>query len=474
MDGLIGRKPEQRILTDCLKSGRSEFVALYGRRRVGKTFLIREMFKNVFTFYATGMLDGTLEDQLINFNDEIVNRGGGDLPVAGTWNEAFDNLNRLVASSRRKGKKIIFLDEIPWMSTAKSGFLPALAHFWNRWASSRKDVLLIVCGSAASWIIDNIVNDTGGLHNRLTRQIYLQPFTLKESEDYFRANGIHLPKYQIAEAYMIFGGIPYYLSLFKPNLSLAQNVDAIYFEDDAPLRNEYRNLYRSLFRNADGHMKIIKALASRKAGKTREEIIAASGLPEGGGLTGALNELACSGMIREYLAYGKARRDRLYQLIDPFTLFHLRFGNKRRTHSYDFWLRYCTTPAHSAWAGNAFEMLCLLHVPQIRRALGISGVLTEIYSWRSKTRDPGAQIDLVIDRGDNIVNLCEMKYSSSEYRIDKKYDLELRNKRAAFEAETRTRKAAHTTMITTYGLKPGEYSANIPFALTLDDIFVGE
>jgi hypothetical protein len=365
-----------------------------------------------FIFYASGILDGTGAEQIANINQEIAKFGGSNLKPAETWADAFRNLNALIEISEKNDKKVIFLDEVPWMSTPRSGFLSALDHFWNRYASMRRDVLLIICGSAASWIIENVVNNTGGLHNRLTGEIHLQPFTLYECEAYYRARGIDIPRYQVAEAYMIFGGIPYYMDLFRPKYSLAQNVDEIFFKESASLRNEYKNLFRSLFRYPDGHMRVIEALAMKNYGKTRDEIIAEAGMSEGGGLSKVLSELITSGFIREYQAFGKKKRDRLYQLIDPFTLFCLRFGSKRDAFSSDFWLRFCTTPAHAAWAGYAFEILCLLHIPQIRAALGISGVLTGVYSWKSKVSEPGAQIDLVIERGDQIVNLCEMKYAS--------------------------------------------------------------
>ena len=470
-DTIIGRKAEREILYDCLTSKKSEFVALYGRRRVGKTFLVRELLGPDFVFYTTGILNGTGADQLSNFNAEIANAGGRQLAPAKKWSEAFNNLNALIQSSGKKGKKVIFLDEIPWMNTPKSGFLAALDYYWNRHASMRNDILLIICGSAASWIIKNVINSTGGLHNRLTRQINLRPFTLNECELYFRAKGIDIPRYQVAEAYMIFGGIPYYMDFFKPRYSLAQNVDDIFFKEDAPLGNEFTNLFNSLFQNAGNHIRIIEALAAKNYGKTREDLIAATGVSEGGGLSGTLKELITSGFVREYRSYGKKKRDRLYQLIDPFTLFCLRFGSRRDVYSSDFWLRFCTTPAHATWAGYAYEILCLLHIPQIRKALGISGVLTGIYSWRSATRDPGAQIDLVIERGDQVINLCEIKYASSEYAIDKAYDQILRNKRSAFMEETRTRKAAQTTLITTYGLRRNAYQAGVPFEVTLDDLF---
>ena len=468
---IIGRIIEKERLLNCFTSGKSEFVVVYGRRRVGKTFLIRELLGHEFVFYASGLLNEGLDNQISNFNKEIRSHGGHLLTPATNWSEAFENLHKLIELSTKEGKKVIFLDEMPWMNTPKSGFLTALDHFWNRYASMRKDVMLIICGSAASWMIDNVVNNTGGLHNRLTCEIYLQPFDLKECEEYFRIAGIDMPRYQIAEAYMIFGGIPYYMDFLKPKFSLAQNVDTVYFNENAPLRNEYANIFKSLFRNADNHIRVIESLGKRNYGKTREEIAKDANLSEGGGLTKVINDLIISGFIREYVDHRKKKRDRLYQLTDPFILFHLRFGNKRKTYSSDFWLRFCTTPMHSSWAGYAFEILCLLHVPQIKHALGITGVLTEIYSWRSKNHDPGAQIDLVIDRGDNVINLCEIKYSSSEFIIDKEYDINLRNKRSAFIAETKTKKAAHITLITTYGLKKNQYQAGIPFEITLDQLF---
>lgn len=468
---LIGRQAEREDLHGYLTSKKPEFIAIFGRRRVGKTFLVRETLGTDFFFYTTGIIDGTFQQQLAAFNNEIIRRDGQHLPPATNWSEAFNNLNALIEQSDNQKKKVIFLDEIPWMSTQKSGFLSALDYFWNRYASSRKDILLIICGSAASWIINNVVNNTGGLHNRLTGIIGLQPFTLSECEAYFHSSGIDMPRDQIAEAYMIFGGIPHYMDFFKPNLSLAQNVDTIYFGEKAPLKNEYANLFKSLFKNSDTHLKVIEALALKNYGKTREDIINTPGISDGGQLTKVLDELSASGFIREYVAYGKTKKDRLYQLIDPFTLFCLRFGIKHSTRSTDFWLHYYTTPAHSSWVGYAFEILCLLHISQIRNALGISGVLTEIYSWRSKSYEPGAQIDLVIERGDNIINLCEIKYASTPYTIDKALDMNLRNKKAAFYAETRTRKAAHTTMITTYGLARNMYQAGIPFEVRLDDLF---
>ncbi|MCL2826051.1 MAG: AAA family ATPase, partial [Eggerthellaceae bacterium] len=315
---IIGRKAEQELLKQCLDSKKSEFLAIYGRRRVGKTFLVKEAFANQFFFYATGILDEnkSLSIQLENFNDELADQGGSEFARAQDWQEAFRNLNRLVEQTPGNAKKVIFLDEIPWMATQNSGFLAALDHFWNRWASSRNDVLLIICGSATSWIIDNVINNRGGLHNRLTRQIQLAPFTLSECEEFFDSNGFVMTHYQIAEAYMIFGGVPYYLSLMNPRQDLNQIVDDVYFRAGAPLQNEFGNLFRSLFRNPSNHVAVVEALASKAKGLKRNEIIEQTGLSDGGGLTRALEELEQCGFIRVYRAFGKALQGKTYQLTD--------------------------------------------------------------------------------------------------------------------------------------------------------------
>jgi len=470
-ESIIGRQAELNVLKNCMESRDSEFLAVYGRRRVGKTFLVRQALEEHFIFYVEGIMNEGMDVQLSNFNKEIVRYGGNSLPSGASWMDAFENLNKLIEKSEIPGKKVIFLDEVSSMATLNSGFLSALAHFWNRWMSLRGDILLIICGSATSWIIKNIIGDKGGLHNRLTRQIHLRPFTLKECEEFFKSRNIPLTRYQMTECYMILGGIPYYLKLMKRELSLPQNIDALYFAQDAPLRNEYRFLYDSLFSHPDNHIKIVETLAKVGHGMTRKDIADETGLANSGRLTTTLGELIDCGFVREYLAYGKKERDRLYQLIDPFTLFHLRFHDKRKVYSEDYWLHFSTTSAHAAWSGYAFERVCLQHIEQIRKALGIFGVLTEIYSWRSKAIVPGAQIDLVVDRADNVVNLCEIKYSSSPHRIEKSYAEKLRNKRAAFLEETRTAKSAHVTMITTFGLVRNEYSNEILSQIQLDELF---
>ena len=472
---LIGREKEIRIIKNCYESDRSEFVAVYGRRRIGKTYLIKELFEDKFTFFSTGILNGNNETQLNVWNNEIKRYGGNGYDEAKNWIEAFSNLNLLIERQnvikQGTGKKVIFLDEIPWMATMHSDFLAGLDYFWNRWASSRKDVLLIICGSAASWVVDKIINDKGGLHNRLTRQILIEPFSLKECEQYLISRHVMFTRYQIAEAYIIFGGVPYYLSLMEPQYSLYQNVDQMYFAKGAELRDEFINLFGSLYKNADNYIRVIEALAIKGIGLTRNEIIAGSKISDGGTLSKILSDLIISGFICKNKAYGQKKRDSLYKVIDFFSLFDIRFRDRRDEFVYDYWLRFSTTPAHSAWSGVSFEKLCMNHIAQIRKKLGISGVLTAIFSWRGESGGNGAQVDLVIDRNDGVVNLCEIKFLSGLFLIDKNYSEALRNKRSAFSNSTKTRKAVQTTMITTFGLERNAYGSEITSEVVLDDLF---
>ncbi len=468
---IVGRIREQKALMEYMDSKESEFIAIYGRRRVGKTFLVREMLGDSFAFYVTGMDNVSMQEQLLNFNLALRKSSGKEWTIAPNWLLAFDQLASYLDNLPR-GNKIVFMDELPWMDTHKSGFVSALEHFWNAWASARRDIKLIVCGSATSWMIDKLINNRGGLHNRLTHRMLITPFTLQECEWYFRSKSISYSRHEIAECYMVIGGIPFYLNQMKKGLSVAQNIDRLFFEEGALLGNEFDNLYRALFKYSEKYIKVVEALAMKGKGLSRMELIKQSGLANNGGLTTMLKELETCGFIRRYEPFGKLKKDALYQLVDFYTLFYFKFILKNRYKDNHFWTASQESPVHRAWSGYAFEMLCLCHIRQIKKALGISGVQSLVSSWRSDNAEEGAQIDLVIDRKDQTVNLCEMKYSIAEFVVDKKYDAVLRNKLAAFLAETKTRKSIQLTFVTTYGVKPNAYSSRVQSEVLLEDLFV--
>lgn len=468
---IIGRDREKSELKQYYESGEPEFLAVYGRRRIGKTFLIREFFAGKIDFYITGLANGNKEDQLRAWDMAMRSAFNSAEGSSTSWLDAFDLLRSKLTKQRKSKRKVIFIDEAPWLDTPKSGFLIALEHFWNGWASGRPDVFLIICGSATSWVVNNLLKDRGGLHNRVTRRMRLLPFTLKETEDYLLDKEFALGRYRICEAYMIFGGVPYYLSLLGKGLSLPQNVDALCFDEGGSLRDEFREVYSTLFKNSENYINVVTALSSKTKGLTRDEISSETGLKSGGGLTKVIEELELCGFIRVYPNYSTSDNLCLYQLTDPFSLFYLRFIRGKRPRNPRFWSSNLDSPSLTAWKGYAFEQVCLGHSEQIKQALGITAISTETSSWRSRYSSPGAQIDLLFDRKDGIINLCEMKYSKAEYAISKKEEAVLRNKIAAFESETSVRKAVHLTMVTTYGVARNTHYDIVHSEVTLNDLF---
>lgn len=477
---LIGRKREKEELKKWIDSDRSEFIAVYGRRRVGKTFLIRKTVGNNFTFHFSGSHGMTRKEQLLNFwlaMKEQLPEATATLPE--NWTMAFQELKTLILNST-KSKKIIFLDELPWIDTPKSGFITALEHFWNSWASWRDDIKLIVCGSATSWIINKIIRNRGGLHNRITHSLLVQPFNLHECDEYFNAYGFRFSKKQTAECYMTMGGIPYYFSLMDKGVSLAQNIDRLFFSMDAPLKNEFEDLYRALYKNYEAHIKVIKALAEKGHGLTRRELVAKTKLNGNGEFSKILEELELCGFIRSYLPFNtsgnrrfseKISKETLYQLIDFYSLFYLKFHNTRRLSNEHFWTGMTNSPKLNAWRGITFEMLCLCHVSKIKEVLGIGDVSAEVCSWYGEYEGHKAQIDLLIDRADDTINLCEMKFTRGKFTIDREFAENMENKIEIFQNATATRKNILLTLITTEAPDENAYSHLIQRLVTLDQLF---
>ena len=469
---LTGRKEEQIKLLNAMESDESEFIAVYGRRRVGKTFLVRETFGYKFTFSHTGLAKKCTREQLANFQSSLRRQGLRKAARPQGWFQAFDLLMDLIDSSNEK-RKVIFIDELPWMDAPRSGFLTALEHFWNGYAAARKDVVLIVCGSATSWIVNKILKNKGGLHNRITSRIYVKPFMLSECEEYASARHLGMSRRQLMECYMIMGGIPYYWSLLDKSESLAQNIDRLFFSADGDLRHEYSELYASLFKTPEPYISVIEALDSKRIGLSREEIIGKSGLPNNGKLSSILTDLENCGFIRKYSYIGRKSKDALWQLTDPHTLFYFKFVRGNTVNDEEFWSKTIGTPAYYAWAGLAFELLCLLHSRQIKVSLGIGGVISSEYPWHTPASDgePGAQIDLLIDRSDGVINLCEMKYTNGPFKIESSYNAVLQNKKSRFIESTGTRKAVRITLISAEGVVRNSYSDDIPNKVTADDLF---
>jgi uncharacterized protein len=471
MNKLSGRKEEQKLMRMLLEGDKPEFLAIYGRRRVGKTFLVRHVYQKETVFQMTGTANSTTRRELTNFfvSLKIADPETEYDKYPENWFAAFRLLQGYLEKKKEK-KKVVFFDELPWIDTPKSDFISGLEHFWNSWASARSDIILVVCGSAASWMINNLINNKGGLYNRVTRRIKLMPFTLYETEKFFRMKKIVLDRYQIIEIYMVMGGIPFYLNEIMPGKSAAQEIDRLCFTETGILRSEYNNLYHSLFKNAEKHMNIIETLAGKNKGRTRKELIKASGLPNGGNTTKALNELNESGFISIIYPFGKKKKNILYRLIDQYSLFYLKFMQNGRATGQGSWLSRIDHPSWRAWSGYAYENICFTHINPIKKALGISGVYTEISSW--KNTEQGVQIDLIIDRRDHVISLCEIKFSKDPYVINKGYRAELERKISAFRTQTKTTKTIFLTMITTFGLKENQYSLGfVQNTINLNNMF---
>ncbi len=476
---IIGRKEEIEILSRACDSGRAEFVAVYGRRRVGKTFLINEVLRDNIVFRHTGLSPYdrkrkvTLRDQLQNFYYSLIRHGmdGGEAPRS--WMEAFFRLERFLERQDNGTRQVVFIDELPWMDTPRSGFLTALEAFWNGWACSRHNLCLVVCGSATSWMLDNIINNKGGLYGRLTREIRLSPFTLRECEDFFISRGIKMSRYNIVQAYMILGGIPYYLDYFNPSMSLAQNIDSLFFSRQAKLGDEFERLFNSVFDKPQACMDIVRVLGERHSGFTRQELAQRTRSNPNGDFTKIMRALSASGFIVEYKPFSTAEHKEVrYKLADPFCWFWLHFKEFNHIVETDYWMHHLRESEIGSWRGIAFEEICQLHVEQIKRALQIGAVSSQESSFILHGDDghEGMQIDLLIDRADDVVNVCEMKYCKGEFIVTKSYAEKIARRIATLE-KLFPSKTFNPTIISTVPVSRNEHSDIFLSQLTIDDLF---
>ena len=480
MSNLVGRQQEQQELRDLYVSGRAEFVAVYGRRRVGKTYLIDETLGSHFSFRHAGLSpiddDGKrsmLKDQLRHFYHSLLSQGMKKCKCPTSWLEAFFMLEMHLQSIDDGKRQVVFLDELPWMDTPRSGFVTALEGFWNGWACHRHNFMLVVCGSATSWILDNLINNHGGLYGRVTYEMKLSPFTLKECEAFFRSRNIKMSRYDIVQSYMILGGIPYYLSYFQKGMSLAQNIDRLFFATGAKLRDEYDRLFSAVFSNPDDMKKIVGLLSTKHAGFTRQEILKKTGIDDSGSATKMLKALEASDFILKYVPFGAGKRNVAYKLSDSFCLFFLYWVVGRDKMNPDFWMLSQQSQAVTSWRGISFEEVCLVHIQQIKAALGIAGVSSTQSAWalRGDDEKEGVQIDLLISRKDNVVNMCEMKFCGDEYKVSKAYERKLAHRQIVLSEMVNRRTVIHPVLVTTYGLSYNEYSGSFVHTVVMDDLF---
>ena len=475
MQKLIGREREIKELERCLASEQSEFVIVYGRRRIGKTFLVDEFFRGKYDFTYVGGHKLSVKKQLRNFAKAIKKYAHlAKQPKFADWSEAFDALEEHIESIKEDRKKVIFIDEMPWIDTPQSDFVEEFETFWNGWAARRRDIMLVASGSATSWMMDNLIENQGGLHCRITSNIYLRPFTLQETERYLRERKCTWDRYQIVQTYMILGGVPFYWSLLDTKQSLAQNIDRLFFQRNAILNIEFDELFNALFTNADRYVQLVQLLANHKEGLTRTQIGKSMGI-DGNSLTTILKNLTRCDFVLRYGQLGNAVKDAIYRLSDFYTLFYMEYVHGNNSLDEQWWSKHFMSRSVESWQGRTFELVGMLHTEAIKRKLGISGIGTSVSSWRytppKDSKEKGAQIDMLIQRDDRIINVCEMKFSIGKFTMSSTYADYLRDRIEFFKAKTQTKYAVVQTLVTTYGVAEGINSGIVQQEVTMDDLF---
>ena len=474
MEKLIGRKTECEELEWAMQSDRSEFIVLYGRRRIGKTFLVRSFFNDNYSFHYVGVHKQKKEVQLERFREALMRYSKNQsVPALNNWRDAFHYLESLLEQCEDK-RKVLFFDEMPWIDTPGSDFIGEFEYFWSNWVQSRDDIVLVACGSATNWMKEKLENNRGGLHNRITHRIYLRPFYLSECKEYLTEHGFEWDDYQILQCYMVFGGIPYYLSLLRPSFSLPENVDYLIFRRGGDLSDEFRELFYALFSKADRYIDIVRFLSQKREGFTRNEIESGT-KHSGGGLTKILSNLERCDFVISYSQFGNAKKSTIYRLCDFYTLFYFRYVENNHSQDDKYWQHHFMDRSVETWEGFTFEEVCLRHLPHIKFGLGISGMATEASSWRFSPKQgderEGCQIDLVIKRADKIIHLIEIKFTEVPYTITKEYEQRLKKRKEQFMNITGISRGPVYTFITPNGVAKGLHSSFIHSQLTSKDLF---
>ena len=468
----IARERECSELKRCLESNRSELAIVYGRRRVGKTYLIENFFENKFDFKFVGTRNQNTRVQLANFARTLKRFSGQSVGTLKTWSDAFFALEEYLETLPKDSKKVVFFDEMPWIDTKRSDFVSALEYFWNSWAVSQRNIFFVGTGSATSWMIDKLISNKGGLHGRITARIHVSPFTLNEVEKYLRGLGCRWDRLQILQSYMLLGGVPFYYSQVEPDDSLGQNIDRLFFRDDGALRVEFDELYPALFSNSDIYVSVAKLLCENKAGLTYKEI--AKGVKiEGGKLSKVLKNLERCDFIEKWVQYGHKKHETIYRIVDFFTIFYHKFVEPNNSRDEQWWAKHMNEQSVTSWMGLSFELVCMLHHQQIKRALHIDTISTSISTWHQigDGNKRGAQIDLIIERGDRTIHVCEMKFSRGKFTISKDYEERLMNREALFQAATKKDHTIVHTFVTTYGVTDGKHKSIVHSEVTMDDLF---
>ena len=489
---IIARKREKQILESVLRSKSSELVCVYGRRRIGKTYLVRNFFEscdNVIYFELTGQKQESgeyapLKYQLANFKYQFERTFDRDIPQPTSWQNAFTVLRKETERFKDSTSKLIlFFDELPWLCSPRSGFFEALDQAWNTTFERQPNVKVIVCGSAASWMLKKIIHAKAGFSRRITHKIRLTLFSLKETKEYLLFKGFDLSSRSVAEIFMMLGGIPYYLNFMSPHKSIYQNIEDECFDINGRLVDEYAIIFNSLFKNSENHKKVVEYIASKHKGVLLEELTGKFSSLKGGSLSRILDNLVSSSFIKKTPPLYNEAKGTIYRLIDEFVLFHLKWIKPAPRSIFEspstlYFQNRAQSNSFKSWRGFAFERLCLKHEYQIRQSLGIHKILSipsMVYFYDQQGKR-SSQIDLLFERADNVISICEIKHSESEYELTKADVNSLMRKkedlRRYLALKKKTQKDIHIVYVTTNGVYLNKYFHQLqPSVVKLDDLF---
>jgi AAA+ ATPase superfamily predicted ATPase len=408
MKQFIGRKVEIAQLTALIDLPRPSIAVIYGRRRVGKSELIRHVTqgKNVLSF--EGLEGQPKHKQIKNFLFQLSAQSNIREKNISDWPDALILLRTLT----QDGQWIIILDEFQWMANYQNELVSVIKMIWEKYLSQNPDLTLILCGSIASFMKSKVLKSSA-LYGRTDYELNLHELNLSEISEFFPGKGSD----EVIDTAMLVGGIPKYLELISEYPSLYDALEPLAFSQDGFFKTEYDRLFASHFGKKPIFMKIIQTLATNPYGLTTGKLAKEMQVASGGTLCHQLDDLESAGFLHSIIPFDKPEGSKLrkYILMDAYVRFYhsiIRGSMKETTPPNTQFHAIMSSPRYAAWAGMAFEFLCMRHHKEISRILGFHGIpYTAGPFFQRKTLDtPGVQIDLLFERSDKILVLCEMKY----------------------------------------------------------------
>jgi hypothetical protein len=410
----VGRKNELRMLNDAYRSGKDELVVLYGRRRIGKSSLVKRFAEKKKAYYEFEALEGeTTPGQINHFLQQLKKQI--DDPILDSvrfanWEQVFTYLTEKVINRKSKVKKILFLDELPWMAAGRIRLVSLLKYYWdNHWKS--KHVMLILCGSVASFMVKKVLH-SNALYGRTTIEILLKGFSPEEAA---RLLSKKRSREETLNYQLVFGGVPKYLEQINTSQSFNKNMNTLCFSPHGIMLKEVERIFYSQFREPRTYLKIINLL--KNGIFSLSEISSKTKIPSGGGLKQYLKNLERAEMIRSYIPFDRSGNSKFkkYTLADEFLVFFFKYmgPNLRviKESSSRRLFETLTQNSFDSWLGFAFERFCLKHAGLLALVMDFADDIL-LASPYFKKNDERFQIDLLYQRADRVITVCEIKHQN--------------------------------------------------------------